>query len=660
MRYTYSRWDGAQLQHSVGAEEIIEALADQVIAGEDLDRVLRDVAVEGLYRHGEQVLPGLNDVLRDVQAQRREELARYDLDSTLDDIRAQIENVLARERAAIEDTATAAGAVDVAERDVIEAVMQRKRVQLAGIDSETASAVAALSEYEFLDDFARIEFGGLVDTLRQHVLQRHFSSMTESLERLAGRDFQSFKQMVADLDKLIRDRLDGSAQGFDAFQERYGDHFPDATSLEDMLGQMRNQAAETESLLASISPEMRRGLEETLRAVLSDEAVRAAMGRISEGLDQILPPRPKSPAYPFHGEEDVPLEQALRLMRRMHELDRLEADLRQAVETGGLASVDMETLRRVLNAKTCIAVERVCSLTDLLKGDGYARGSAHTLELTARGMRKIGEKALRDIFADVTGAEIGGHAHRDAGPGSITSACSRGYEFGDPFLLDLPRTLMNAVVRNGAETPVRLHPADFQVFETEVETVASTVLMLDMSQSMPLRGCMEAATKLTLALHTLVSTQYPRDHLHVIAFSDFAHEVRPEDLYRLSRNEAMRGTNMQHGFLLARRLLSRYRSGTRQIILVTDGEPTAHCEANRVEFSYPPGQSTVEATLREVKRCSEEGIVINTFMLERNHYLADFVRQMSQLNRGRAFYVTPERLGDYVLVDYLKGRSTPG
>jgi uncharacterized protein with von Willebrand factor type A (vWA) domain len=215
---------------------------------------------------------------------------------------------------------------------------------------------------------------------------------------------------------------------------------------------------------------------------------------------------------------------------------------------------------------------------------------------------------------------------------------------------------MNSVKRGGRGESLALRVEDFEVFRTEQLTQASTVLMLDMSRSMPLRGCFVAAKKVALALNSLIRTQFPRDNLYIIGFSDFARELRPESLHQITWGDYVYGTNMQHGFVMARRLLGRHQSGTRQIILITDGEPTAHFEGDRVEFAYPPTFRTFQETLREVARCTQEGIVINTFMLERSHYLTDFVSQMTRINRGRAFFATPERLGDYVLVDYVASR----
>jgi uncharacterized protein with von Willebrand factor type A (vWA) domain len=202
----------------------------------------------------------------------------------------------------------------------------------------------------------------------------------------------------------------------------------------------------------------------------------------------------------------------------------------------------------------------------------------------------------------------------------------------------------------------RLHPEDFEIHQTESLTRCATVLMLDMSRSMPLRGYFYAAKKMALALDTLIRTQYPRDALTVVGFSDLAREIPSHALPQLTVNEYVYGTNFQHALMLARRILGRSHAENKQVIIVSDGEPTAHMENGRPVFSYPPLPETFLKTLIEVRRCTQERIVINTFMLESNRQLVRFVDQMTRLNRGRAFFVSPDSLGDYVLVDYVRSR----
>jgi uncharacterized protein with von Willebrand factor type A (vWA) domain len=178
-----------------------------------------------------------------------------------------------------------------------------------------------------------------------------------------------------------------------------------------------------------------------------------------------------------------------------------------------------------------------------------------------------------------------------------------------------------------------------------------------MSRSMLLRGCFVAAKKVAVALNTLIRTQFPRDHLSVVGFAYYAREIRPESLAELTWHGYEYGTNLQHGLMLARRILNRQHAANREIVVITDGEPTAHFENGQVEFSYPPTRRTIQETLREVQRCTKEGITINTFMLERSRALAEFVALVTRMNKGRAFYASPEHLGEYVLVDFVSRRT---
>jgi uncharacterized protein with von Willebrand factor type A (vWA) domain len=179
------------------------------------------------------------------------------------------------------------------------------------------------------------------------------------------------------------------------------------------------------------------------------------------------------------------------------------------------------------------------------------------------------------------------------------------------------------------------------------------VLMLDLSLSMPMRDNFVPAKRVAMALHALISSQYPRDYLGVVTFSEVAREITPERLPEVTWDYVY-GTNMQHGFMLARKMLSK-QSGTKQIIMITDGEPTAHILPNGEPFfSYPPTHETVDLTLREVARCTRDGIRINTFMLDATSYLTTFIEKISKMNGGRAFFTTNQNLGDYVLVDFVE------
>jgi len=350
------------------------------------------------------------------------------------------------------------------------------------------------------------------------------------------------------------------------------------------------------------------------------------------------------------------MREGMRLMDEPQQMEALERQMRGVQDAGDMEAIDREQVERLLGQESARDLERLQELTKKLEEAGYLECKGDELRLTARAIRKIGDKALHDVFQHLKRDRFGRHAVERRGAGGDPTDEAKAYEFGDPFLLDLRETLMNAVERNGPGTPLRLTPDDFEVFRTELSTQASTVVMLDMSRSMLNNGYYLPAKKVALALTALIRGQFPRDRLHIVGFSLYAREFTAEQLPTLSWTEWNVGTNMHAGFQVARRLLARGGGGNKQILMVTDGEPTAHMEGLEAEFSYPPTRKTIEETLKEVQRCTREGIIINTFMLERSQYLMAFVEQMTRINRGRAFFSGPERLGEYLLVDYVSSK----
>jgi len=343
-------------------------------------------------------------------------------------------------------------------------------------------------------------------------------------------------------------------------------------------------------------------------------------------------------------------------MDELQQLDELEREVRGVRRLEDLADVDPERVERLAGPEARENLERLQEISRKLEEAGYLERSGDELTLTARGIRKIADKALRDIFARLKRDRFGGHVQERRGAGGDQTEESKPYEYGDPFLLDMRETILNAVERNGAGTPVRLAPEDFEVFRTELRTQAATVVMLDMSRSMLNNGYFLPAKKVALALSALIRGQFPRDALYIVGFSLYAREFTAQQLPTLSWSEWNIGTNMHAGFALSRRLLGRHAGGNRQILMVTDGEPTAHLEGTEADFSYPPSRRTIEETLKEVRRCTRDGVTINTFMLERSPWLMQFVEQMTKINRGRAFFAAPEKLGEYVVVDYVSAR----
>ena len=385
------------------------------------------------------------------------------------------------------------------------------------------------------------------------------------------------------------------------------------------------------------------------------------MQQLSGNLQQMFPQMNWQRSYDFEGQDPMGFGEAMEAMQDLGDLDQLENLLRNASSPGALAEADLDRVRDLMGDDAAKSLERLAELTKMLEEAGLIEQQEGRLELTPKGLRKIGSNALRELFSKLANDKIGQHQTNNLGQGHERTYDTKPYEYGDPFQLDLNRTIRNALRRGASEgvggTPVRLHPDDFEIERTEHLTRSSTVLMLDLSMSMQMRDNFLPAKKVAMALHSLITSQFPRDYLGLIGFSEVARVITPEQLPAVSWDFAY-GTNMHHALTLARQMLSR-ESGSKQIIMITDGEPTAHITPDgQPFFSYPPAQATVEATLREVLRCTKEQIRINTFGMGADGALRAFIEQMTEINQGRAFFTTPENLGDYVLVDFMEGKRT--
>jgi uncharacterized protein with von Willebrand factor type A (vWA) domain len=393
-----------------------------------------------------------------------------------------------------------------------------------------------------------------------------------------------------------------------------------------------------------------------IQAIMQDEGLQQQMVRLAQNLGQAMqPPDEQRRGRRFSGDDSLSLSEAVRLMDRLNDYDELERDLKDVRDWNDFANLDGDKIRDLLGEETEEQMNQLSAIAKMLEDAGFIKKSRRGFELTPQGVRKIGEKALTDIFHELKKDKLGQHEIDKSGGAGERIDVTKPYEFGDPFLLDLPKTVMNAVQR-GSGSPVRLQPNDFEVYRTEHVSRSSTVLMIDMSRSMLYNQYFPSAKRIALALDSLIRSKYPRDTLRIIGFSAIAHELKPTDLPGLSTNEFEVGTNMQHGFQLAREILGREKGSNRQIIIITDGEPTAHIENGQPFFQWPPAPETWSATLREVVRCTRDDITINTFMLEQSAYLMKFVNDLSKINGGRVFYANADHLGEYVLVDYVSNK----
>lgn len=355
----------------------------------------------------------------------------------------------------------------------------------------------------------------------------------------------------------------------------------------------------------------------------------------------------------FKGNNPVDFKEAMKLMERLEGLHSLEGQL----SSTRIKDVDLDLLRDLLGDQAQQQLNNLARLVSLLDEGGYVIEQGEHFELTPRAVRKIGQLALRDIFCQLTRDGMGRHNFRHRGSQGPRREESKPYSYGDAFDLHLSQTLKNALLRHG-RLPLQIHPKDFEIHQFDDSTRASTVLLLDMSWSMSWEGRFIAAKKVALAMESLSRSLYPRDYFGIVGFFTRAVELKPKDLPEASWNMGDPFTNLQDGLHLASELLDKRPSRNQQVIIITDGQPTAYCRQGRLYCEWPLSfggisQRAAQETLKEAERVTRKGITINTFMLDDSPVLKEFVEGMTRLNKGRAFFTRPDCLGKYLLVDYF-------
>ena len=656
----YSAWDGSQ-QLALDAAEIMSALTEDVIEHGDLRWALRNLMSRGLQGTS---LNGLNEMLKRLREKRREQLSRYDLGSLFDDLRKALDEILAMERRRIDEwlaederSGQDEGNGNFSD-NVLKSVAERSRQTLDELPEDLAGRISQLEKYEFLDPDAQRKFLELLNRLRQAATNSFLKGMENLINQLSDGDMDRMKRMLQALNDMLVKKIGGEDPGFDEFMAEFGDLFGDnpPASLDELLEQMRQQMAAAQSLMNSLSAEQRAQLQSLLQDRFDDPELNRELARLMKGMDFL---RPEGRQYRFDGGEELSLEAAMQLMNEMQRLDDLIGQVQNAERGGDLGRIDRDLLEQIAGSE---AAENLDGLNDLLKAleeAGYIRAKGENrFELTPRGSRMIGQQALGEIYQRLKRQSLGNHALPEEGRFGERLEQTRPFAFGDAFQLHMPRTIRNAIDRNGPGSPVRLSHEDFEVYRSEMITSTSTAMLVDLSWSMALRGSFQAAKKVALALHNLISSRYPKDSFHVIGFAAYAKALKAHELPFLQWDDYLLGTNMQHALLLATRLLDKEPGGAKQIIMISDGEPTSHLENGQAQFAYPPTPATIRATLRAVRHCTQKGIAINTFMLDRSPYLKAFMDEIARINGGRVFYTTPEQLGEYIVVDYMQHKRT--
>ncbi len=656
-RFAYSAWDGTQVGFSYDADGLLGEITDDLLYHGDINAALRRLMQEGMTDADGNRMQGLRELLEQLKAERAARLDNYDLGGIYDEISEQLDEVVETEREALEDFLAEARMSDDARREEIATRSAAdRRLQLDMLAPDLAGKVRDLQAYEFVSPEARERFTELVEELRRELAQSYFDQVSGAMSDMSAEDMDRTKDMLAELNRMLEQRSRGEEPDFDGFMERYGDFFPEGPeTLDELLEAMARRMAAMSAMLNSMTPEQRAQLQGLAQQLLEDMDLRWQVDQLADNLRQAFPDAGWDNGYQFSGDNPLGMAQGTQMMQELGELDQLRQLLQSASTPGALADVDLERVRRLMGDEAADSLGQMSEMARALERAGLLESREGRLELTPLAIRRLGRNALDELFSKLNRDHFGGHRMDSLGVGHERAYETKPHEYGDPFALNIEQTVRNAVRRQGVGTPVTLAPEDFEIERTERTTRASTVLMIDLSLSMPMRDNFLPAKKVAMALHSLISGQFPRDYMGMVGFAESARELRPEELPEVSWDFAY-GTNMAHGFMIARRLLGR-QGGTKQIIMITDGEPTAHLlPSGEVYFNYPPVRATVDATLREVARCTRDGIRINTFVLDATSYLREFMEKLTQLNGGRVFFTSNDSLGDYVLVDFVENR----
>ncbi len=658
-RYDYSEWDGTQDFLDLDPDDLLAGLTEDLLAGGDLDDALRRLLRSGMRTADGEQIDGLRDILERLRQRREEMLAEGDPDGRMAELTAQLDEIEAEEREAIDelvDEAHASG--DERRGEVTDDVATERRMALDLQPGDPGGRIQSLQHYDFVSSEAREKFEELVEELRREMADTFFEGATDALESMTPEAMARMRDAYDALNQMLeqRERGDDLNPSFEDFMAQYGDMFPgNPETLDELLEQLAERMAAAQAVWNSMSPAQQAQLRSLMESVLEDMDLRWQVDRLAQNLQRAVPGAGWGRSYEFEGEGPMSISRATDLASQLGQLEGIEDMLQSASSPAALSEIDLDQVRAHMGEDAARSLDRLAKLTKSLADAGLIEQHGGRTELTPRGVRRLGQKALADLFGQINKDRIGDHSAVSTGTGHDREETTKAYEYGDPLNLHLSTTVHNAVRRGGSGVPVRLSPEDFEVIETEQLARSATVLLVDLSMSMPMRDNFVPAKRMAMALQTLISSKFPRDYLGIVGFSEVAREIKPEEL-PTAMWDYVYGTNLQHALALARRMLA-HQHGTKQIIVVTDGEPTAHItDAGIPEFNYPPIPETLHRTMAEVVRCTRGGIIINCFALDlqRTHY--PFVEQIAKVNGGRTFYTTPDALGGYVLVDFLKHR----
>ncbi|MGH2773954.1 MAG: hypothetical protein ACRDJT_00780 [Actinomycetota bacterium] len=644
-RSRFSRWDGSQnpLDDQVDVAQVLEEMSEELLSGYGGRWSLRE-----LHRRGMQGRSGLDSMLGRLRRTRREWAERSNLSGPLQQVREELDNILGLERA------------ELADKEGDEA--QLKRIQLDALPRHPAGALRELENYNFSSGEAKARYDALLEKLKQEVLDSYFKSLMGSMQTVTPEDVARMKDMMAELNEMIAARNRGDDVDFEGFMSRYGDMFPEnPKDLDELLEILARRMAAMSRLMASLSPQQRAELQELAESVLSDLDLAWEMDQLTQNLRELMPNLPWDEVSPNMGDEEMPMSQAVDAIERVSEMEELEQTMSGDYAGATLEDIDEDQLRRALDDDAVQDLQWLKKIERALEEAGVVNRTKGRLELTARGARMIGERSLTRVLDRIRREP----SHRARGGQAEPTGQTKPWVFGDSDPISVERTVYNSLLRSAQARPaalrsgpgraVKLSPDDFEVVETESRPRTATALLLDLSFSMPLRGHWVPAKRMALALHALIVGKYPQDSLHLIGFSDYARRMEAPDLASVGW-EDVHGTNMEHAFMLANHVLAGDPRSIKQVIMVTDGEPTAHLEDGYALFNWPPIPETIEKTLRQAMRLAHSNISINVFMLDTSPGLEEFMARLSSLTGGEIFRADSAEIGQTVIGSYMRER----
>jgi uncharacterized protein with von Willebrand factor type A (vWA) domain len=664
--YRYGEYDGGPdpLAAPYDVRGALDDMGEEILGGGTPGEALRD-----LLRRGWQGRRGIDDLMRRVRERSRELRGRGRLDGMLEQARALLDTAIGQERA-----------------ELFPDPSDDARLREADLDSlpaDTSQAIRQLADYDWRSAAARETFERLRDLLRREVLDSQFRGMKEALTNPDPQALQRVKDMLASLRGMLDadSRGEHTQQDFERFMAEFGDLFPDnPRNLEELVDSLVRRMLAAERLLSSLSDEQREELADLMAQALEDAGLAAEMAALGDALRARRPELGREQSgVRMSGQDPLGLGDATSAVADLADLAELDNALSQDYAGASLDDIDEEAVRRAFGRQAVDDLEALRRIERELQRQGYLTNNGGNLELTPKAVRRLGDTALRRVFAGLeNGQHTGDHDLRDAGQAGDMTGSTREWEFGDEQPIDVPGTVRSALLRNVAawrqdadggsaaagERPgrrqhnaVQLTAADFQVAETERRTSAAVCLLVDLSYSMALRGTWAAAKQTALALHALLRSKYPQDAIQVVGFSNYARELRETELAGLGW-DMVQGTNLHHALMLAGRHLDRHPEHEPVVLIVTDGEPTAHLQRDgRPWFDWPPAPETVELTLAEVDKMTRRHAALNIFMLADDDRLSAFVDNVARRNGGRVLRAAPEHLGEYVVSDFLRTRG---